>query len=152
MSTEDTKAAQDNLEKRLDSAYQRLSAAIANLPREQAFKGTEWSVADCLSHVAPSSGGYSSMVESLINQEKPKAPAFSPDARWAGLKEALTKEYHHCRSIIHTASGDKWGKAVALADGSTRPVSEFVERMVAHFEDHANQISTQIVPRVQPKG
>ncbi|MBI4233976.1 MAG: DinB family protein [Chloroflexi bacterium] len=141
--------ARGGLETRLEAAHNRLAAALSRLTAEQAHKGTEWSVVDCLNHLAPRDGGYSNLVETLLGQEHPARGAFSPEQRWDTVKENLGREYQRCRSILARVTPEQWDRPVAQSDGSTRPVSYYVGFMVSHFEEHASQTLDQIIPRLR---
>jgi uncharacterized damage-inducible protein DinB len=149
MSPKDFATTIEDLHARLDAAHKRLAEALAALPAEQAYKGSEWSVADCLNHLAPREGGYSRYVESLLGQEKPAARAFSQERRWTHAKEFLTAEYERCRAALGRVTPERWSTPVAQPDGSTKPLSNYVQTMVSHFEEHTSQIIDQIIPRVR---
>lgn len=153
MATAEFTTNQRELLGRLDSSYARLKTALAKLQPEQAFEGTEWSVADCLNHLAPRDGGYGNYVTTLIKQEQARARTSSPiDRRWGNMQEGLASEYQKCKEILFQITTEQWEKPVAQADGSTRPLSHYFKAMVSHFEEHGNQVVDQIIPRVARKG
>ncbi len=143
-------AKMQGLNNRLDAAYKRLAAALESLPAEQAFKGSEWSAVDCLNHLSPREGGYSRYLESLLDQEHPAARVGSPvERRWANMKTGLATEHQRCRAALARVTPQHWDRQVAQQDGSTKPLSTYIETMVNHFEEHGGQIMDQIIPRVK---
>ncbi|MSQ33581.1 MAG: DinB family protein [Dehalococcoidia bacterium] len=150
MNASDFGAKMQGLNNRLDAAYKRLAAALDSLPAEQAFKGSEWSVVDCLNHLSPREGGYSRYMESLLDQEHPAARAFSPpERRWANMKTGLAAEHQRCRAALARVTPKHFTTQVDQPDGSKRPLSTYIETMVNHFEEHGGQIMDQIIPRVR---
>lgn len=137
------------LRERLDAAHSRLAAALATLPAELAYKGSEWSVADCLNHLSPREGGYSRYLETLLDQPQPAARAFSQERRWSHVKEWLAAEHQRCRQALARVTPERYSTPVAQPDGSTRPLSQYVNTMVSHFEEHTSQVLDQILPRVR---
>ena len=149
MTTSDFGTNIQGLHNRLDATYKRLSAALESLPAEQAHKGAEWSVVDCLNHLSPREGGYSRYVETLLDQEHPAARVASPlERRWSNMKNGLATEHQRCHAALARVTPERWSAPVAQQDGSTRPLSHYIQNMVNHFEEHTGQIIDQIIPRV----
>ncbi|MBI4300798.1 MAG: DinB family protein [Chloroflexi bacterium] len=132
---------------RIRATRAELQEALERMSAEDAFKGSEWSVADAMRHIGGRSG-YITWAERLVKEGNLDFPSFpSWDEAWKRMINQTLEAFEDAAKFVESLSADDLLKA-GKRRGEAVTVADLVEGIAAHYEEHVKQIRGEIKPRL----
>jgi len=134
---------------RLREQRAQLEAALNGIAPADNNVGSEWSALDLLRHL--NGRQYPGQVERLLQEENPTfggGGAFTPEAAWRRTIDqslaAIDEAIGHAEELSPVQIARKGRRA----SGAILTVMDVLEAWAAHYDDHLNQLTKEIVPRI----
>ena len=107
-----------------------------------AFNGSEWSIADLISH---STGSYSGMVMRILNEESPNLNpnGYDSEASWTRQRNALLEEIENYIKITKELTEDQLSRT-AIFSGNTITTLDMLSRVANHCDEHLAQLRDEV--------
>ena len=138
-------ARREDLVKRLKASRALLETCTADVFPEIAYRGSEWSVGDLLTHMSGSN--YQVMARRILDEDSPQlGGGYDPVARWRRSVELVQGRIDDSLAIATDLTAEQMER-VGHRSGEATTVLDTLEVAAAHFEEHLAQLKDEIRPR-----
>ena len=127
----------------------QLEAALNGIAPADNNVGSEWSALDLLRHL--NGRQYPGQVERLLQEENPAfggGGQLTPEAAWRRTIDQSLAAIDEAIGHAERLTPEQLARKGTRASGAILTVMDVLEAWSAHYDDHLNQLTKEIVPRI----